>query len=153
MIRTAQQINAAPHANKDLWGTPDHIFKPLNDMFHFSLDPCCTIETAKCRHFYTPKENGLIQSWNGAIVFCNPPYSRGNIDDWVKKCYRNRQHQTIVALLPVSTSADWYQKYVLGNTIYWVDKRIQFVGADTKAPFSSMIVHFNGINKNLTWKQ
>lgn len=153
MIRTSQQIHAADHELKDLWGTPDHIYNPLNEKFHFTLDPCATKETAKCKFFYTPEDDGLKQSWNGAIIFCNPPYSRGNIDLWVKKCFDNRKHQTVVALLPVSTSADWFQNYILGHTIYWVDKRIQFVGATTKAPFSSMIVHFNGINKNLTLKQ
>lgn len=153
MIRTIQMIKAPVHDNKDLWETPDHIFNPLNDKFHFTLDPCATKETAKCDYYFTKKENGLKQSWNGAIVFCNPPYSRGNIDLWVEKCYHNRKHQTVVALLPVSTSADWYQQYVIGNTIFWVDKRIRFKNAPYTAPFSSMIVHFNGINKNLTWKQ
>lgn len=140
-------------AKGDLWETPPHIFNPLNEMFHFTLDPCCTNETAKCKHYFTPKENGLKQSWNGAIVFVNPPYSRGNIDLWVKKCHDNRKHQTIVALLPVSTSADWFQKYILGNTIYWVDKRIKFIGAKYTAKFSSIIVHFNGISQNKTFKQ
>lgn len=146
-------IKAPVCVNKDLWETPDHIFKPLNDLFHFTLDPCCTIDNAKCKYYYTPKENGLKQSWNGAIVFVNPPYSRGNIDLWVKKCYDNRVNQTVVALLPVSTSADWFQKYCIGNTIYWVDKRIRFNGAKYTAPFSSMIIHFNGINQNKTFKQ
>lgn len=153
MIRTANQISAPVHDQKDLWGTPDHIFKPLNDKFGFTLDPCCTIETSKCDKFYTPKEDGLSKSWYNEIVFCNPPYSRGNIDKWVSKLFAERRIATVIALLPVSTSADWFQDYVLGNTIYWVNKRIKFVGAKYTAPFSSMIVHFNSISSNLTWKQ
>lgn len=153
MIITKEMIQAGPVDEKDLWETPDHIYNPLNEKFHFTLDPCCTAETAKCKYFYTPEDDGLMQSWSGATVFVNPPYSRGNIDLWVKKCYDNRKAQTVVALLPVSTSADWYQKYCLGNTIYWVDKRIRFKRAKYTAPFSSMIVHFNGINENKTFKQ
>lgn len=154
MIRTKEMIQAVVHENKDLWETPDHIFKPLNRMFQFNLDPCCTEDTAKCVRIFTPDTNGLIQSWAGYNVFVNPPYSRGNIDLWVEKCFKEAGGITnVVALLPVSTSADWYQKYVLGNTIYWVNKRIKFVGAPYTAPFSSMIVHFNGENKNRTFKQ
>lgn len=153
MIITKHMTDAKPTADKDLWATPPHIFDQLNEKFHFTLDPCATKETAKCKWFFTPKENGLIQSWNGAIVFCNPHYSRGNIDEWVKKCYNNRKHQTVVALLPVSTSADWFQKYCIGQTKYWVDKRIRFVNAPFTAPFSSVIIHFNNIDQSLSFKQ
>lgn len=146
-------IEAAPHDQKDLWGTPMHIYDHLNGMFHFTLDPCATKETAKCKHFFSPKENGLIQSWNGAIVFCNPPYSRGSIDLWVKKCFNNRVNQTIVALLPVSTSSDWFQKYCISQTKYWVDKRIKFIGAKHTAPFSSVIIHFNDIDQSFKFQQ
>jgi phage N-6-adenine-methyltransferase len=153
MIRTKEMIAAPVTENKDLWETPDHIFNPLDEHYKFSLDPCCLFETRKCKRFFTPKENGLMQSWAGHRVFVNPPYSRGNIDLWVEKCAKESVNSVIVALLPVSTSADWFQNYVLGNTIFWINKRVRFVGAPYAAPFSSMIVHFNGINKNLTWKQ
>lgn len=153
MIRTKEMIQAVAHENKDLWETPDHIFRPLNDSFHFTLDPCCNDENNKCVLYFTKKENGLLQSWEGHTVFVNPPYSRGNIDQWVEKCSQESLTADVVALLPVSTSADWFQGFVLGNTIYWVDKRIRFVGAKYTAPFSSMIVHFNGENKNRTFKQ
>lgn len=146
-------IHAAPVNNKDLWETPEPIYDPLHKIFKFTHDPCCVKETAKCENFWTPKENGLIQDWTGKVLFVNPPYSRGNVDLWAKKCYDSSLLSVVVALLPVSTSSDWYQKYVLGNTIYWVDKRIRFKNAPYTAPFSSMIVHFNGINQNLTFKQ
>jgi len=153
MIRTKEMILASDHDNKDLWETPDHIFKPLNKMFHFTLDPCCTEETAKCKNYFTPVQDGLSFDWHNNIVFVNPPYSRGNIDKWVAKCRKESSHSNIIALLPVSTSSDWFQKYCLGNTIYWIDKRVRFKGAEYTAPFSSMIVHFNSINNNLTFKQ
>lgn len=146
-------ILADNHENKDLWETPDHIYDIMNAAFGFTLDPCCTIETAKCKKYYTPIENGLIQDWSGEVVFVNPPYSRGNIDKWVKKCSDESLRSEVVALLPVSTSSDWFQRYVLGNTINWVDKRIKFKGAKYTAPFSSMIVHFNGENRNIRFRQ
>jgi phage N-6-adenine-methyltransferase len=148
-----KQLASSEFKETDLWETPDYIFDALNDKFYFTLDPCATKENAKCKYFFTEKENGLKQSWNGAIIFCNPPYSRGNIDLWVKKCFDNRRHQTVVALLPVSTSADWFQKYCIGQTLLFVDKRIRFIGAKYTAPFSSVIVHFNDENKVGSFKQ
>lgn len=128
---------------KDLWETPENIFKPLHYEFNFTLDPCCEYHTAKCERFFTPVENGLIQDWSGNVVFCNPPYSRGNIDLWVEKCYNESQkdNTVIVALVPVSTSAKWFHQYVLGKAeIRFIQGRIRFVGAPFTAPFSSMIL-------------
>lgn len=146
-------ILADEHGNKDLWETPDHIYNILDIAHGFTLDPCCTIETAKCRTYYTPLENGLIQDWAGYSVFVNPPYSRGNIDKWVEKCFNESAGANVVALLPVSTSSNWFQRYVLGNTIEWVDKRIKFKGAKYTAPFSSMIVTFNKEDRNIRFYQ
>lgn len=126
---------------KDKWGTPDNIYLPLHAEFGFSLDPCCEHETAKCLKHYTPAENGLLYSWTHEICFVNPPYSRGNIDKWVKKCYEESLLGTVVvALLPVSTSSAWFHDWVLGKAeIRFIRGRIQFVGAPQSAPFSSLI--------------
>lgn len=43
---------------KDDWETPQWLFNQLDDEFHFTLDPCCTAENAKCRKYYTKAENG-----------------------------------------------------------------------------------------------
>lgn len=77
---------------KDDWETPQWLFNQLDDEFHFTLDPCCTAENAKCRKYYTKAENGLEQDWKGETVFCNPPYSRGKKgapgqEAWIKKCF------------------------------------------------------------------
>jgi phage N-6-adenine-methyltransferase len=127
---------------KDLWETPMHIYEPLNKEFHFTLDPCCTKETKKCPWGLTPKQDGLSVSWEGQRVFCNPPYSRDNIDLWVEKCYQEslKQNTIIVALLPVSTSAKWWHQWIVGKAeLRFVERRIRFVGAPYTAPFSSVI--------------
>lgn len=108
-------IQAPVHSSKDLWGTPDPLYLKLHLEFGFTLDPCCLPETAKCEKYYTPVENGLIQPWAGESVFMNPPYSRGNIDLWVAKMANEIEAKTRVALLPVSTSADWYQIHICGS--------------------------------------
>lgn len=98
---------------KDRWATPDEIFLPLYAEFGFNLDPCCEIHTAKCQYFFTEKEDGLLQDWGKHIVFVNPPYSRGTIDKWMKKCYEESlKGVVVVALIPVSTSSKWFHEYV-----------------------------------------
>jgi len=67
------------------WATPQSVFDSLNKEFKFTLDPAATKQNAKCKKFFTVKEDGLKQSWLGERVFCNPPYGRV-IGDWVKKC-------------------------------------------------------------------
>lgn len=145
--------NAIPVDQKDLWGTPWPLYRKLHNKHHFTLDPCCTEETAQCEKYYTPETNGLIQSWKGESVYVNPPYSRGNIDKWVFKCFQESEGANIVALLPVSTSADWFQKYCLKQTKYWINKRVRFKNAPHTAPFSSVIIHFNHIDQSFGFEQ
>ncbi len=126
---------------KDLWETPPHIFKPLNDEFRFTLDPCCTILNKKAGRGYTKEMDGLRYSWAGERVYCNPPYSRGNIDKWVKKCYEEslNENTLVVALLPVSTSSKWWHEWVWKKAeLRFYKGRIRFVGAYGTAPFSSV---------------
>lgn len=54
--------NELMFSSKDeTWTTPQDFFNELNSEFNFTLDPCCLPNTAKCKKYYTPKENGLIQ--------------------------------------------------------------------------------------------
>lgn len=155
MIITQQMIEAPTIANKDLWGTPWKLFYRAQSVLNisFTLDPCAVKETAKCPKWFSPQIDGLSQDWCGHTVFCNPPYSRGNIDIWVNECYRRSYQANIVALLPVSTSADWFQKYCIGQSLYFVDKRVRFENAPHTAPFSSVFVHFNHKSTTSGFKQ
>ena len=86
------------------WPTPIEFYNKLDKMYRFSLDPCCTKESAKCPHFFTEEDDGLAQSWQGHTVFMNPPYG-SEIKHWVKKAYEESQkHMTlVVALIPART--------------------------------------------------
>jgi len=141
MIVNTELARSTGHLQKDLWETPDHIFNELNKEFGFTLDPCCEIETAKCKRFFTPQDDGLEQSWADERVFINPPYSRGNIDRWMAKCFvESYRAELIVSLIPVSTSSAWFHKFVLGSAeLRFLKGRIRFKGAPFTAPFSSML--------------
>lgn len=132
-------------SGKDNWETPQDLFKSLNDEFHFTLDPCCTKETAKCRKFYTQEEDGLKQNWGGEIVFVNPPYSAKDQDKWVAKCYKEAQkpNTKVVALLPARTDTKRFHDYIWNHAnIRFIKGRLKFGNSKNSAPFPSMIVIF-----------
>lgn len=127
------------------WETPWHFFTKLDAEFHFTLDPCCSIQTAKCKYFFTEKENGLLQSWKGHRVFCNPPYGRV-IGYWVKKCFDESQapHTKVVMLIPARTDTRWFHHYIYHKTqeIRFLKGRLRFGNSIHAAPFPSMVVVF-----------
>ncbi len=51
------------------WETPQDFFDKLNQEFHFSLDVAATTENAKCKNFFTKKDDGLQWGWftTGAV--------------------------------------------------------------------------------------
>ena len=77
----------------DLWETPQALFDELNAEFHFTLDVCALPENAKCKAYYTPQDNGLVQPWiyTKGAVWCNPPYGR-EIGKWVEKAYNSAKY-------------------------------------------------------------
>lgn len=127
------------------WATPQNFFDKLNDEFNFTLDPCATPENAKCKKFYTIKEDGLEQDWQGEAVFCNPPYGRA-VKNWVKKCHDEGQkpNTTVVMLIPARTDTTYFHEYIYhkAKEIRFIKGRLKFGGCNNAAPFPSMVVVF-----------
>ncbi len=123
------------------WATPQDFFDELNKEFHFTLDPCATHENYKCAKYFTEKENGLMQSWDNEIVFCNPPYGR-QIKQWVKKASET-VGGVVVLLIPARTDTTYFHDYVYGKSeIRFIRGRLKFGGHQNPAPFPSMVVVF-----------
>lgn len=131
----------------DEWETPPELFEPLNKKYKFTLDPCCTIETAKCEMYYTSNDNGFKQTWTGR-VFVNPPF--GNISLWLEKINgemaRMEHPELIVALLPAWTDRNWFHDQVYGKArIEFLRGRVKFLknGKPHKSPkFGCMLVEW-----------
>ena len=133
----------------DLWETPQSFFDDLDQIYHFTLDACALPENAKCKEYYTPEQDGLLQNWKGT-VWCNPPYGR-EIGKWVEKAYITAEsgEAVVVMLLPARTDTKWFHDYCYNNryaTIRFVRGRLKFGGCKNGAPFPSMVVVFEGIN-------
>lgn len=141
----------------DEYETPDWLYQTLDTEFGFTLDPCASETTYKCKRFYTRKEDGIIQSWQGERIFMNPPYSdyepkcvddcskvrcgkRGwhrtevnpGLDAWVGKAtsewgYKFEKAALIVLLLPARTAAPWFEVLRRCSEIRFYRKRIPFL--------------------------
>ena len=137
-------MNEIIFSNKsDEWETPDDLFNELNDKYNFTLDPASTKDNSKCEKFFTVEENGLIQSWEGERVFCNPPYSQ--VKDWAEKASKEAEKGTlIVMLVPSRTDTIWFHKYVYDKAkIEFLKGRLKFKGGKWSAPFPSMLILWN----------
>lgn len=138
------EINIKPmfSSKTDEWATPQDFFDALDAEFHFTLDPCCTRENAKCAKHYTKEENGLALSWVNETVFCNPPYGR-ELPKWVRKCHDEARHATVVMLIPARTDTRWFHDYIYGKAeIRFIKGRLKFGDSKNSAPFPSMLVIF-----------
>ena len=106
----------------NIWLTPPEIIQALGP---FDLDPCFMDkrpwETAK--HYYTEKENGLIQPWFGD-VWCNPPYGE-ETKFWLEKC---AQYKNVIALVYARTETIMFFDYVWENIkgIFFLKGRQRF---------------------------
>lgn len=107
-------------------------------------------------------EDALLVNWQlvrGEIcyVWCNPPYSRGNIPAFIEKAHaeaRAGRAQTTL-LVPASTEVHWWHKFVWneeyrcfrpGVVIDFLKPRVRFIRPDGKQagspPIGSVFVTF-----------
>lgn len=125
------------------WETPQELFNKLDSEFHFTLDPCATVENAKCKRFFTKADDGLAQDWSGS-VFVNPPF--GQVAKWVKKSYDEvnaNRAKVVVMLIAARTDTKWFHRYCLPYAkIRFLKGRLKYVGCKSPAPFPTMIVIF-----------
>ena len=131
-------------SNTDLWETPQDFFDRLDAEFHFDLDVCALPENAKCKRYFTPTQDGLLQDWRG-VCWMNPPYGR-KIGAWMKKAYEAAVHggATVVCLVPARTDTAWWHEYAMQGEIRFIRGRLKFGGAKNSAPFPSAVVVFKG---------
>lgn len=116
------------------WSTPDHIYKPLDEIFSFSFDLAASKENAKAPLYLTEAEDALGFEWSivnlisrarckegvrpNLNCWLNPPYN--NIGSWMEKCLEAQSNKlTVVALLPNRTDRPWFRNIVMSNSHYF----------------------------------
>lgn len=123
------------------WSTPQDLFDALNAEFHFTTDVCSSPDKAKCGHFYSKDQDGLLQNWMG-VCWMNPPYGRG-IGRWMNKARVSSQNgATVVCLVPARTDTQWFHREVLPYAVEvrFVEGRLRFGNSTENAPFPSAVV-------------
>lgn len=139
-------------SGKNDWKTPQWLFDELDEEFHFTLDPCASHETAKCRKYYTEEDDGLSKDWSGETVFCNPPYSDRLQNEWVRKCYEHGENGDVaVMLIPARTDTKRFHNYIYNNSnaeVRFLKGRLKFGSCKNSAPFPSMVVIFGNEMRN-----
>lgn len=114
-------MNVHFSSETDDWSTPIDLYKKLNDVFSFTLDPCASDSNYKCEKYFTEKDDGLSKSWDGERVFMNPPYGRA-ISAWVKKASEAKSG-LVVCLVPARTDTKWWHEYIIQRGGYYLFKR------------------------------
>lgn len=144
------------------WATPQDFFDKLNLEFGFTLDVCASSENAKCKDYFSIKENGLTKEWSG-VCWMNPPYGK-EIPNWMEKAYEeSKKGATVVCLVPARTDTKWWHNYAEKGEKRFVKGRLKFLNTtgktlrnetesvrdgrhapNTGAPFPSAVIIFNG---------
>ena len=127
-------------SGSDYWGTPQDIFDELDKEFDFDLDPCCDERRPLKKDMigYGEKVDGLKCKWFGS-VFVNPPYTKNQSDQWVHKCYLERNNcKAIVLLIPARTDTKRFHDYIYGIAeLRFIKGRLKFIDLNTGEPNQS----------------
>lgn len=120
-------------SRSEMWETPQWLFDKLNAEYHFETDVCAVSENAKCKHFYTPEQDGLSQDWLG-VCWCNPPYGR-QVGKWVMKAAKSKA--LVVMLIPARTDTKWWHEWVLPyGKVTFLRGRLKFGGGGEQRTIS-----------------
>lgn len=124
----------------DSWATPEALRASLDAEFAFTLDPC----PLSLGPLFS--SDGLLNSWKGHRVFCNPPYS--DVGSWLDKA---REAELAVYLVPSRTGTKWFHKYALrADEIRFLRGRLRFGNAKGCAPFDSLVLVYRSNDSSAT---
>lgn len=91
--------------------TPPGVLAVVRAIGPIALDPCTPAHNpTAARVFYTQEDDGLARGWEvRGLVFCNPPYSRGELQRWAAKVVAEcgRIEREIVMLTPSDLGTRW----------------------------------------------
>lgn len=130
--------------------TPKAFFEAIQRIygFKFKIDIAADSKNTLCKKFISEKQNTLRPdiSWQGT-AWCNPPYSKTY--KFVKKAYENARdgHGSTWLLLASRTDTAWWTDYAKYAKIITIRGRLKFGGMKGGAPFPSVILVFQHVDK------
>lgn len=119
------------------WYTPliyiDAVRQVLGEI---DLDPATSEfgqDRIRAKHYFTPKENGLVQPWIGKI-YLNPPYSQPLIAQFIEKAveeYGNKHVTEAIVLTHNYTDTKWFHQIeTVAACICFTLGRVRFEKSD-----------------------
>jgi len=124
--------------------TPKWFFSQVDSLFHFNWDLAASKENALCPLYYTKEDSALLHTWEGFVNWCNPPYSRGQLIQWVAKALCSPL-ATVLMLIPADCSTKAGQMALQGsNAVLMLNKRLAFDEEKSGAKFANWLCLFGG---------
>lgn len=116
-------------ARTDNQQTPEYLFKPLEDFFHFTLDAAANHINRVVANYIDAEADGLKVKWDReSRVWCNPPISL---------CHKFSKKAAdsgclVVMLLPARVDAKWFRENVTtrAHHLILLDKRVRWFGGE-----------------------
>lgn len=96
------------------WRTNPRTFGQWHALYGFEIDGAAAAWNRQLPHFWNKKTNGLRQDDTGKRIWCNPPYSNGNLMRWSSHALKGALKRNALWGLhvPASTSDGWWWKNV-----------------------------------------
>lgn len=153
---------------KEFYETDPEFYDCCNHEFHFGLDAAADKNNTKCNTYISKSEDAISVNWVkkckitkiGISIWLNPPYSRGLVNEFLRKCWEASQDgATVVALLHTCTDTKYWQEYVWdkaaevrhvrGRLRFWLDNE----GNTSDLPHSLVIYrpYYNGPTFQTSW--
>lgn len=138
----------------DAMQTPKYIINWLNDRYHFDIDLAASDEHHLFDQYLTKDNDATKKNWRpyGTSGFCNPPYSRGNIEKFITKAIQQSKIGFVTAMLIPELNGEARTRDIMTypRKIYHFDKRINFIhpvtGKEVKGNSRGSIVVEFGYN-------
>jgi hypothetical protein len=109
--------------------TPGYVLEPIRELLGgIELDPCTEPNnpTGASRAWYSLPQDGCVESWDFASVYCNPPYGEAR-NRWVERCIAEGARRKVVLLIPAHPDTRIFQQ-ALGAcvSVCFVRSRLRF---------------------------
>jgi len=110
-----------PNALLDGTRTPPELFAALNRIYRFDWDLFASAENSLRGHYrFTKEQDAFARTWHGVPnpneqwSFANPPYSRGNLERYVRKAIAEAKlGAKTVGLIPATPGTEWFNGLLL----------------------------------------
>lgn len=147
----------------DEWSTPQDFWNVLDAEFAFTLDAAASLENRKCVSYFgldhadPNRQNALTRRWATiGTIWLNPPYSMCR--EFIGKAAQTAMDgdATVVCLVPSRTDTRWWHEHVwdrerhqprTGVEVRFVKGRLRFGGAESGAPFPSVVIVFRPVHR------